>query len=1301
MSSDMQSTSLTPAAHQPEVHDTNSDTVKTGRYVARILQQHLIEDAHRQFWTSHGSAVFVDVSGFTRLSERLARKGREGAEQISDAIGHSFESILELAYDHGGSLLKFGGDALLLWFAAEDHVERACRAALQMRRVLRDVGRIDIPGAKVTLRMAQAVHSGEFHFFAVGTSHLELLPTGPGWSRLVAMEQAADAGEILLSTETARLLPVRCLGDRKGTGVLLQRTPPGRTEKVPLRPRPEMPYEMVAHCLSPPIRAHVLGAGMSEHRAVTTAFIRYEGTDALIERSGPHVAAEALQRLVNVVATAAEEQEVTFLGSDVDADGGKLILTAGAPKVIGDDEERLLLALRRIVETDLPIPIRIGVHRGSVFAGDIGPFFRRTYTVMGDAVNLAARLMAEAPPGSVYATADVLDHSNTVFETTELAPLAVRGKIKPVPAWAVGRAKGSRSRNVTLKQLPLIGRDAEFVVLRDALAAARTGNGRLIEIVGEAGVGKTRLLDALQDEATGMHVQHAVCEAYSASTPYAVWRELLREFMEFGRDDPDNVIEARLREALAARAGELTPWLPMIAMPFGLEIAPTPEVEMLAENNRRPKLHEVVGRFLAVMMPDPTLIQIDNAQHMDGASAALLTYLCGQVNGRPWLLAVARRDVGSRFEAPEMPTVVRIGLGPLAATDALRMTLLATTDDPLPRHVLELVAQRSGGNPQFLHDLLRAAIESGGAAGLPDSAEAAAMARIDALGPEHRALVRRAAVFGLTFHPRMLSWFADDGDSPPPEQATWEKLRELFDEEPDGYLRFRRSLLRDAAYEGLPYKLRRRLHGTVAAHMEEELDQPEEAADILSLHYHVAGEYRPARRYASVAARRAEGAYAYIEAAGLYGRALDAGRRLPDVPGDVVAATYTAQAECWYRAAEFHKAADGYAAAYRLRKGNPVDQASLLLKRARVEEKLGKYHRALRWAARARKAVKGLNDREAVRQAAQASTLSAVVLQVEGRQLDALRWARRGVAAAEAADAQNALGEAYHVMGWAFGVLGKEGARQLYHRSLEAYQRSGNVVRQAGVLSNLGVVCQWEGSWDEALSYYERSRDESLKIGSTINAGVARINIAEILIDRGELAEAEELLLETLPLWKASRHRYFLGACLSLLGRVSLRAGRLDEAIKRLEEARANFVHVGAEYEVPPVDARIAECRVCMGEIDAALALVDELLSRAGSSDAVARVAPLLKRVRAHALLQRSESSRRSAGTGSKPRSRQSAERFARDCAHLAFADRTPPSRGRRSSVGAGHREQLARRNAENSQRTAPARRGAVSVRIQ
>ena len=382
---------------------------------------------------------------------------------------------------------------------------RACRAAVLMRRVLRTVGRIEVPGAKVTLRMSQGVHSGEFHFFAVGASHVEFLPVGPAWSRVVMMEHEAGAGEILVSPDTARLLPSRCLDEAKSSGGrLLLREPLGNAEKIPLSPRPSLPKETLARCLSPAISAHVQnGGGTSEHRPVAIAFIHFAGVDALIERRGLQATAEALHDLVSVVQAATEEQDVTFLGSDVDVDGGKLILTAGAPKVTGDDEERMLLALRRIVDSKPPIPVRIGVHRGAVFAGDIGPFYRRTYTVMGDAVNLSARLMAKAEPGAIYATADILERSNTLFATTELAPFVVKGKAQPVRAWSVGRAVGSRTRQVSVQQLALIGRDRELETLRTALDDARAGTGRAVEIVGEAGLGKTRLLNALSDHATG------------------------------------------------------------------------------------------------------------------------------------------------------------------------------------------------------------------------------------------------------------------------------------------------------------------------------------------------------------------------------------------------------------------------------------------------------------------------------------------------------------------------------------------------------------------------------------------------------------------------------------------------------------------------------------------------------------------------------------------------------------------------------------------------------------------------------
>src|SRR4030095_8148147 len=143
-------------------------------------------------------------------------------------------------------------------------------------------------------------------------------------------------------------------------------------------------------------------------------------------------------------------------------------------------EEHMLFALRKIVESRFSLPIRIGVHRGSVFAGDIGPAYRRTYTVMGGAVHLAARVMAKAERGQIYATGDVLERSNTLFDTTQLEPFVVKGKSEPVQAWSVGRAQGSRTRQVSLQRLPLTGRNTELGVIRKAFTSARAGAGRPI-----------------------------------------------------------------------------------------------------------------------------------------------------------------------------------------------------------------------------------------------------------------------------------------------------------------------------------------------------------------------------------------------------------------------------------------------------------------------------------------------------------------------------------------------------------------------------------------------------------------------------------------------------------------------------------------------------------------------------------------------------------------------------------------------------------------------------------------------------
>jgi class 3 adenylate cyclase/tetratricopeptide (TPR) repeat protein len=1212
---------LPPAPARP----TPGLAERVARYVPRVLQHRLADHSMTPWWTADGTAVLVDIIGFTAMCEALARKGREGAEQVTEIVGNSFESIMHVAYRHGASLLKFGGDAMLLWFEGPEHAAHGCRAAWLMREALARLGTIAVGDTAVSLEMSQGLHSGAFHFFALDTAHLELLPVGPAWSEMTTMQKNAGASGIRVSAATAALLPPGCVGALENGGALLERSPDG-VEEIPFGSPPDVTIETLAHCLSPPIRAHVLAGGKgSDHRPVTIAFLRVEGTDAYITAHGPDRAADALLRLMTTVTTAATEQKITFLASDVDHDGVKLILTSGAPTVIGDDEERMLLALQKMVASDPALPLRIGVHRGAVFAGDVGPLYRRTYTVMGDAVNLTARLMAKAEPGKIFATAAVLDRCDTVFESTAQQPFEVKGKSEPLHAWSVGRVQVATRRAAAMQKLPLTGRNAELGVIRKAYTSARAGTGRMIEVVGDAGLGKTRLLEALRDAAAGFGKQHAACEAYTASTPYAFWRELLRELMGFGRDDDDADVLARVRDDVVRVAPDLVPWLPLIATAMGIDAEPTPEVEMLAANNRRARLNEVVARYLSATVTAPVLIEIENAHHMDEASAGLLTHVVDSLPTHPWLFAVARRRTTGGFIAPDAATVVRIDLGPLAEPDALRLAQLATKDTPLPAHVLDLVAKRSGGNPQFLRDLLRTAVETGGTADLPDSAEGAAMAQIDALAPDDRALVRRAAVFGISFHPRMLEWFADDGDITPPDEGVWDRLGELFNMEPDGYLQFRGSLLRDAAYEGLPFKLRRKLHGLVAEHIEQELDDPDEVAGSLSLHYFEAAQFDPAWRYSILAAKRAEAAYADIEATRMYGRALEAGRQLEQVPKLELAAVHEAIGDALVRAGELGKALAAYTAAQPLVADVPLLEGRVLLKLAQAEGRLGKYAEALRWCEQARARLTGLAENEAARLIARASGRQATILQVQGKTPEALQWGERAVAEAERADDPEALGDACVVIGWAYGELGRDGAQAMMKRSLDAYERAGNRVRHATLLSDLGVICQWEGHWDEALSYYQRGREASLKIGNTTSAALARVNMADILIDRGEWAEAESALLETLPFWRVSQFRFLLAACLSLLGRVSLRQGRIPEARTRLDEARAIFMDVGAENEVPPVDARLAECHLQSGDADRALEIVNELIGHSTESNGIARILPLLERIQGHALMRQND----------------------------------------------------------------------------
>ncbi|MGH2513272.1 MAG: adenylate/guanylate cyclase domain-containing protein, partial [Candidatus Limnocylindrales bacterium] len=468
-------------------------------YVPRIALDWVGGRANADHRRVQGTLLFADISGFTRLSERLAAHGRVGAEEVVGIIGNVLSALVGEIEQRGGDVLIFAGDALVVLFEGADGPIRAARAGASIRAWFAANGSIQASVGRVRLRVSIGIASGAVNLVLAGDDARGLFVAGPTASRMVRLERAAQAGEILLDSETARSLDPSWLGPAHEQGSFLRRVS-GPEPSLSVRP---LGGSVDVLALVPrPLRPFLTGADRleSEHRLATIAFVLAGGLDRRFETE-PGAAVADLGRLQMAAAAAADRHRITLLGTDVATDGVSLFLVAGAPVATGDDEERMLQALAEIVR--MPgadrLQLRAGVNHGPVFAGDVGAPNRRTYTAMGDATNLAARIAARAGPGEILASSAVLDRSATEFESEALPAFVAKGKREPVATHRVGRPHGRSARSSD--RLPLTGRVVEFAVLDRALAAAQRGAGSTIVIVGEAGSGKSRLFQELLPDA--------------------------------------------------------------------------------------------------------------------------------------------------------------------------------------------------------------------------------------------------------------------------------------------------------------------------------------------------------------------------------------------------------------------------------------------------------------------------------------------------------------------------------------------------------------------------------------------------------------------------------------------------------------------------------------------------------------------------------------------------------------------------------------------------------------------------------
>jgi class 3 adenylate cyclase/tetratricopeptide (TPR) repeat protein len=1187
-----------------------------------------------------GSLAFVDISGFTTLTERLAAKGKIGAEEMSDLLNEKFAQLLEVAYSYGALLVKWGGDAVLLLFEGPDHAALACRAAHEMQRTMQRIGRLQTSVGAVQLRMSVGISSGTFDFFLVGDRHLELLVAGPAATTTAVMEGIADAGEVLVSPDTAQQLPERCLGAVKESGVLLRTGPPvdPRCRYWPRTAEAVGPSRFV----DPAIRDHLLvEVGDSEHRQVAVGFVEVSGVDQLLQQQGPGATAAALHDLVCVVQDECARHRVTFWETDISKDGFKILLVAGAPTSSGHDEDGMLRATRAVLDRHAgPVRLRIGVNRGRVFSGAFGPAFRRSWSVKGDAVNLAARVMGKAEVGDLLATETFLRRVASRVEADLLPPFMVKGKQQPVRAAAV---KTVTVDHTTLDPMSgaFVGRRELVDVLLGAAGDAARGKGSALAVVGEPGIGKSRLVDHVckrLDRTTP--VLRGFADDYESATPYFAVRRMLRTALGLGAEVADDAVVDALRRRVAQATPELTPWLPLLAVPFGVEVSETAESTAVAVEFRRARMLTLTVEFLSAVLRDPTVFVVDDVHDADDASAEMLARLAAEAAHRPWLVVVVGRD---RPPVLAGDGVTCLSVPPLTTEEAVELVHDSPAAEHLRPHVVRALVARAEGNPLFLRELLSAASAVDGD-DLPSTVEELLAARLDRLPPASRRLLRTVSVLGSRFDENLVAELLGQ----PADSLDWSGLEHYLARHADGSRRFRTTLVRDAAYEGLPFRRRVELHGRAASALEARaVHDGDDRAEALSLHCLAAQRHADAWQHSLRAGDRARAVYANAEALVFLGRAREAARRLPDLPAQAVAELHEAMGDLHGRLAELDDAVAAYREARRRAPRSDHEMlARIAMRIGLVNERAGFPAAADRWMQRANRELRPVlahdSSTSAVALSARIAVERAYVQHVSGRESAARRLARQAVTLAEPVGDDEVVGRGLMLLDVIDLSSGHGSDPDRVMRAVGHFERCGDLGRQASGWNYLGMTAYFRGDWTAAIDAYRQAADAELRVGDDHSAAIASANIAEILVDQGRLTEAAPLVTGALRLWRATKTPYDIGFGATLLGRLEARRGNVAEAMALFREALTAYAARDELFEVIETEARIAEALLLQGQPSAAetqlrqavtaladarrvagLAKDDESVD--GSPPVDATQAPVLHRLLACAAMQRGD----------------------------------------------------------------------------
>ncbi|HUF83775.1 MAG TPA: tetratricopeptide repeat protein, partial [Acidimicrobiia bacterium] len=608
-------------------------------------------------------------------------------------------------------------------------------------------------------------------------------------------------------------------------------------------------------------------------------------------------------------------------------------------------------------------------------------------------------------------------------------------------------------------------------------------------------------------------------------------------------------------------------------------------VDRLAEQFRRDRLIAATADLVEASLDRPVTVLAEDVHLFDTGSLDLLRALAARAQERPWYIVTTHRG-RPHLVSPEATVIQLVALAPAELNDLAVAAGEMSGLDPRRSTDLEQLTDRAGGNPFFLLELVGAAATAG-ADHLPDNVESLVTTRIDLLPPLRRTLLREAAVAGNIVHTDVL---ADAFERPElREPGQWTTLDPFLIADEPGTYRFRHSLYRDVAYAGLSYRRRREAHAAIGTTLEHRhRDDVASVASLLSDHFERSRERSRAWRYAVIGGDGARDAYANIEAANLYERALR--------NGDEVAALPRARvAEALGDVRDLNGEYASAIAAYQLGRSLTTqveDEVRLLRKVGAVRVREGHLSQSLRWFTRARHASEQIVDpvvRE--REFAEIALGRAGARHRQGRHRDSLVTARTAARAADAGGDQLIRARAYNLLEVAARTLGLPEASHYSDLALAMYSGTGDLVGEANVLNNRGVRLHFAGEWEKAIDEYRRSRSLRQQAGDVVGEAMAANNVGEIRCLQGRFDEARSMFDFAMSAWEAAHYQIGIAYVTANLAMVEARSGDPTLGLRLLAEAAAPLERLGASALRVEIDLRRVECHLLAGDPGTALAV--------------------------------------------------------------------------------------------------------------